>query len=104
MNKEDLQVNFRMPRVLKEELQALADASKRSLTSEIVDRLEGSFSTEVSFNASMGLVKTQQEMIAKLLATLEERDTKHTDTLRKIQDKLETRRAFRERAQPITTD
>lgn len=42
MSKEELQVNFRMPASLKGELEALAKRSRRSLTAEIVARLERS--------------------------------------------------------------
>ncbi|NWB63900.1 Arc family DNA-binding protein [Pseudomonas sp. F1002] len=42
MNRADLQVNFRMPASLKDELEALAKLNHRSLTAEIVARLEGS--------------------------------------------------------------
>ncbi|MWK54689.1 Arc family DNA-binding protein [Pseudomonas otitidis] len=44
MSRTDLQVNFRMPASLKEELEALARANRRSLTAEIVARLERSIS------------------------------------------------------------
>lgn len=44
MSRSDLQVNFRMPASLKEELEALARANRRSLTAEIVARLERSVS------------------------------------------------------------
>lgn len=42
MSKEELQVNFRMPASLKGELEALAKRNRRSLTAEIVARLEQS--------------------------------------------------------------
>lgn len=44
MSKEELQVNFRMPASLKWELEALAKRNRRSLTAEIVARLERSVS------------------------------------------------------------
>jgi len=42
MSKEELQVNFRMPASLKGELEAMAKRNHRSLTAEIVARLERS--------------------------------------------------------------
>ncbi|WP_336352968.1 Arc family DNA-binding protein [Pseudomonas sp. B21128] len=42
MSRVDLQVNFRMPASLKDELEALAKRNRRSLTAEIVARLERS--------------------------------------------------------------
>ncbi|AZD07572.1 hypothetical protein C4K26_2169 [Pseudomonas chlororaphis] len=42
MSRIDLQVNFRMPASLKDELEALAKRNRRSLTAEIVARLERS--------------------------------------------------------------
>lgn len=44
MSKEELQVNFRMPASLKGELEALARQNRRSLTAEVVARLERSVS------------------------------------------------------------
>ncbi|CAM3797832.1 Arc-like DNA binding domain-containing protein [Pseudomonas synxantha] len=40
MSKEELQVNFRMPASLKRDLEAAAKSNGRSLTSEVVMRLE----------------------------------------------------------------
>lgn len=42
MSKDELQVNFRMPASLKGELEALAKQNRRSLTAEVVARLEKS--------------------------------------------------------------
>lgn len=44
MTKKDVQVNFRMPEALKAELEIASKANNRSLTAEIVDRLEFSLS------------------------------------------------------------
>jgi hypothetical protein len=43
MARLDPQVNFRLPEELRQKLQAAADEAKRTLTAEIVARLEGSF-------------------------------------------------------------
>lgn len=43
MTKKDVQVNFRMPEALKAELEIASKANNRSLTAEIVSRLEDSF-------------------------------------------------------------
>lgn len=40
MSKKDVQVNFRMPEALKAELEIASKANNRSLTAEIVSRLE----------------------------------------------------------------
>lgn len=45
MPSEDIQTNLRIPADLKVRLQHAADASKRSLTAEVMARLEDSFST-----------------------------------------------------------
>jgi Arc-like DNA binding domain len=44
MPSEDIQTNLRIPSDLKLRLQRAADASKRSLTAEVIARLEDSFS------------------------------------------------------------
>lgn len=41
-----VQVNFRMPASLKARLESAAAASHRTVTAELVARLEGSFTTE----------------------------------------------------------
>jgi hypothetical protein len=45
MARDDLQVNFRMPAELKARLEAAAAASGRTLTAEVVYRLNASFQT-----------------------------------------------------------
>ena len=50
MSKDELQVNFRMPASLKRELEAAAKQSGRSLTAEVVARLELSLLAEGSDN------------------------------------------------------
>lgn len=48
MSKDELQVNFRMPASLKSELEALAKQNRRSLTAEVVARLEESLDPQES--------------------------------------------------------
>lgn len=43
MARDDLQVNFRIPASLKERLEHAASENKRSITAELVHRLEASF-------------------------------------------------------------
>lgn len=45
MARDELQVNFRMPAELKARLETAAKGANRTLTAEIVFRLEGSFQT-----------------------------------------------------------
>ncbi|MDP3978329.1 MAG: Arc family DNA-binding protein [Pseudomonas sp.] len=47
MTKPDLQVNFRMPADLKARLENASKENHRSLTSEVVARLEASFASDV---------------------------------------------------------
>lgn len=51
MARSDIQVNFRMPIVLKERLEDAARTSNRTLTAEIVSRLEASLSAPASVPA-----------------------------------------------------
>lgn len=43
MSRTDPQVNFRMPQELRDQLEAASKANKRTLTAEIVARLQDSF-------------------------------------------------------------
>lgn len=52
MSKDELQVNFRMPASLKSELEALAKQNRRSLTAEVVARLESSIAETDDFGVS----------------------------------------------------
>lgn len=46
MTKEELQVNFRMPASLKKDLEEMAKRNRRSLTAEVVARLEKSITDD----------------------------------------------------------
>lgn len=48
MARNDPQVNFRIPADLKDKLQQSADENSRSITAELVLRLENSFDTKTS--------------------------------------------------------
>lgn len=64
MSKEELQVNFRMPASLKAELERAAKESGRSLTAEVVARLNLSMLTEDDSGESLIPAKQAQEMSA----------------------------------------
>lgn len=46
MSRTDVQVNFRMPAELKAELERAAKENRRSVTAELVARLEASFGSD----------------------------------------------------------
>lgn len=64
MSKEELQVNFRMPASLKAELERAAKESGRSLTAEVVARLNLSMLIEDDSGESLIPAKQAQEMSA----------------------------------------
>lgn len=47
MSRSDPQVNFRIPAELKAQLEAAAEKNKRSITAELVARLEESFAADI---------------------------------------------------------
>lgn len=48
MSRSDPQVNFRIPAELKAQLEAAADQNKRSITAELIARLEETFAIDAS--------------------------------------------------------
>jgi hypothetical protein len=62
MAQEYSQVNFRIPSKLKEDIEKAAFANNRSITSELVSRLEESFDEPMAFDP------TDAEMVTKLVA------------------------------------
>ncbi|MBI6605163.1 MULTISPECIES: TraY domain-containing protein [Pseudomonas] len=64
MSKEELQVNFRMPASLKAELERAAKESGRSLTAEVVARLNLTMLTEDDSGESLIPAKQAQQMSA----------------------------------------
>lgn len=62
MAQEYSQVNFRIPSKLKEDIEKAAFANNRSITSELVSRLEESFDEPMAFDP------TNAEMVTKLVA------------------------------------
>ena len=63
MARNDPQVNLRMPAEIKASIEAAAETSKRSLTSEIVARLQDSFtSTRASLGDSLSLQTVNGEL------------------------------------------
>lgn len=75
MAKNDVQVNFRMPQELREKLQASAEANNRTITSEIVARLELSFAVQSLKPAQQAeALNTVAEVLVKLEKSIEARD------------------------------
>jgi hypothetical protein len=66
--KADTQTSLRMPTDLRERLQAAADANRRGIGHEIVDRLETSFATPRQSDANTGELLSQIAEAAQLLA------------------------------------
>ncbi|ENW29373.1 Arc family DNA-binding protein [Acinetobacter lwoffii] len=70
MAQEYSQVNFRIPSKLKEDIEKAAFANNRSITSELVSRLEDSF-TPKTLTPSPEMVKYKEEMEAQTKILLE---------------------------------
>lgn len=61
MSRTDPQVNFRMPQELRDKLEAASKANKRTLTAEIVARLQQSFVVETEFHVGSKITHTPIE-------------------------------------------
>lgn len=70
MAQEYSQVNFRIPSKLKEDIEKAALANNRSITSELVSRLEDSFIPK-TLTPSPEMVKYKEEMEAQTKILLE---------------------------------
>ena len=70
MARKDPQVNFRIPQELKEKLEKSAEANSRSITAELVMRLEESFELEESLNTSVGQLNDIAEKINNMNAEI----------------------------------
>ena len=68
MAQEYSQVNFRIPSKLKEDIEKAAFANNRSITSELVSRLEQSF--EHQENSDVAQLKQQIERMDQTIKTL----------------------------------
>ncbi|MEC8124591.1 MAG: Arc family DNA-binding protein [Pseudomonadota bacterium] len=68
MAQEYSQVNFRIPSKLKEDIEKAASANNRSITSELVSRLEESFKRDAGSIAEYE--KTVQKMLFNVMANL----------------------------------
>ena len=68
MAQEYSQVNFRIPSKLKEDIEKAAFANNRSITSELVSRLEQSF--EHQENSDITQLKQQIERMDQTIKTL----------------------------------
>ena len=69
MAQEYSQVNFRIPSKLKEDIEKAAFANNRSITSELVTRLEESFKRDAGSVADYE--KTVQKMLFNVMANLQ---------------------------------
>lgn len=77
MAKNDVQVNFRMPQELREKLQGSAESNNRTITSEIVARLQSSFEIAEKFSGfqeEMEALSSIAETIQKMDKAIERRD------------------------------
>ncbi|ENU56740.1 hypothetical protein L291_2497 [Acinetobacter guillouiae MSP4-18] len=88
MAKDYTQVNFRIPVDLKDRIDLAAAENKQSITAEIVERLESSFSNEVTISSDIMETLEQSNdrmeravlLIEKLMQRVEELETnKPTD-------------------------
>lgn len=66
MSREDAQVNFRIPHALKHKLVQAAHVNKRSVTAELVARLEDSFQEKVSTKDMLQIVKNYEALLREL--------------------------------------
>lgn len=67
MARNEPQVNLRMPEALKADLEAAAVKNKRSLTAEIIARLEASLGPEPATAAIATLLQAQEERLKSWL-------------------------------------
>lgn len=74
MAKDYTQVNFRIPTKLKEDIEKAAQDSERSITAEIVSRLEESFKPEVKVSETLEFELMMQSYLdqAKQIRELKE--------------------------------
>lgn len=71
MSREDAQVNFRMPHALKHQLVQAAHHNHRSLTAEIVSRLEESFAREARPETRDPQAESVERALREILADIE---------------------------------
>ncbi|MES2241893.1 MAG: Arc family DNA-binding protein [Pseudomonadota bacterium] len=89
MARNEPQVNLRMPEALKEGLDAAAEANKRSLTAEIISRLDASFSAPGKSDAGWASLQGRAEQAEALSESL--RSTADmADTLRTLAAQIST--------------
>jgi Arc-like DNA binding domain len=63
MSRDDLHFRLRIPEALKNQIEKAAAANKRSMTSEIVARLEGSFATVPLSSADAALRAIEEALL-----------------------------------------
>lgn len=66
MARNDPQVNFRIPAELKEKLEESARNNDRTITAELIKRLENSFNYEENFPATYDFVGELDERVERL--------------------------------------
>jgi hypothetical protein len=73
MAQEYSQVNFRIPTKLKEDIEKAAQANNRSITSELVSRLEKSFEDSYRENFSDAVItELLESTLSKLLSSMKD--------------------------------
>lgn len=83
---EDVQTNLRLPAKLKDRLQEVAKASGRTLTAEVVHRLEASLGQPTSLNRPEADSEVWEQL--RTLRAQENRLTAHRTSLLKLREEL----------------
>jgi uncharacterized membrane-anchored protein YhcB (DUF1043 family) len=72
----EVQTNLKIPKSLKEKLKIAAKENHRSMTAELIARLQESFDDESTYTSSAGRPKideaTRRELLASLMAEIAE--------------------------------
>lgn len=66
----EVQANLKIPKPLKEKLKIAAKENHRSMTAEVVARLQDSFNAENTFTSAVGRPQLDEETRRELLASL----------------------------------
>jgi cytochrome c556 len=86
MSTDDVQTNLRLPAKLKDRLQEIAKASGRTLTAEVVHRLEASLGQPTSMNRPEADSEVWDQL--RSLRAQENRLTAHRASLQSLRDDL----------------
>lgn len=97
MARTDPQINFRMPQRLRDALDSAMGVSGRSLTAEIVERLEGSFRSEVTEDwlrrAYLRELEQNEWLKQRLLAADPEYAEQYRNLMTKVDEQWDAYRA-----------